>query len=317
MPRANVNDLLAFLAVTRERSFTRAAAQLGVSPSALSHAMRGLEERLGLRLLTRTTRSVAPTEAGERLARGVGPRFEEIDAELAALSDMRDKPAGTIRITTGEHAADTVLWPALARLLPDYPDVKVEINVDNGLTDIVAGRHDAGVRLGEQVAKDMVAVRIGPDLRMAVVGAPAYFERRPRPKAPGDLTAHDCINTRFPTFGGLYAWEFERGRRALKVQVEGQLVFNSSPLSLKAALAGLGLAYVLEDRAAPHLADGRLVRVLADWCPSFPGYHLYYPSRRQPTPAFALLVEALRHQGGVNVLAPDANRAWGGPDDRS
>ncbi len=297
MPRANVNDLLAFLAVARERSFTRAAAQLGVSPSALSHAMRGLEERLGLRLLTRTTRSVAPTEAGERLARGVGPRFDEIDAALAALSDMRDKPAGTIRITTGEHAAGTVLWPALARLLPDCPDVKVEINVDNGLTDIVAGRYDAGVRLGEQVAKDMVAVRVGPDLRMAVVGAPAYFERRPRPKVPGDLTAHDCINTRLPTLGGLSAWEFERGRRELKVRVEGRLVFNSSSLSLKAALDGLGLAYLLEDRAAAHLADGRLVRALADWCPSFPGYHLYYPSRRQPTPAFSVLVEALRYRG--------------------
>ena len=296
MLRAKVNDLLAFLAVARERSFTRAAAQLGVSPSALSHAMHGLEARLGLRLLTRTTRSVAPTEAGERLVRSLGPCFEEIDAELAALTELREKPAGTLRITAGEHAADTILWPALERLLPDYPDVKVEINVDNGLTDIVAGRYDAGVRLGEQVAKDMVAVRIGPDLRMAVVGAPSYFERRPRPKAPGDLTVHECINTRFPTLGGLYAWEFERGRRELKVRVEGQLVFNSSALSLKAALAGLGLAYVLEDRAAPHLADGRLVRVLADWCPPFPGYHLYYPSRRQPTPAFTLLVEALRHR---------------------
>lgn len=317
MPRANINDLLAFLAVARERSFTRAAAQLGVSPSALSHAMRGLEARLGVRLLTRTTRSVAPTEAGERLVRGVGPCFEEIDAELAALTELRERPAGALRITAGEHATDTILWPALERLLPDYPDVKIEINVDNGLTDIVAGRYDAGVRLGEQVAKDMVAVRIGPDLRMAVVGAPSYFECRPRPKAPGDLTVHECINTRFPTFGGLYAWEFERGGRELRVRVEGQLVFNSTALSLKAALAGLGLAYVLEDRAAPHLADGRLVRVLADWCPPFPGYHLYYPSRRQPTPAFALLVEALRHQGGANVLAPDANRVWGGPDVRS
>ena len=296
MPRANVNDLLAFLAVARERSFTRAAAQLGVSPSALSHAMRGLEARLGVRLLTRTTRSVAPTEAGERLVRGVGPHFEEIDAELAALTVLRERPAGTLRITAGEHAADTILWPTLERLLPDYPDVKVEIHVDNGLTDIVAGRYDAGVRLGEQVAKDMVAVRVGPDLRMAVVGAPAYFERKPRPRTPQDLTAHECINHRLPTFGGLYAWEFERGRRELRVRVEGRLVFNSSALSLKAALAGLGLAYLPEDRAAPHLAEGRLVRVLADWCPPFPGYHLYYPSRRQPAPAFTLLVEALRYR---------------------
>ena len=229
MLRANVNDLLAFLAVARERSFTRAAAQLGVSPSALSHAVRGLEARLGVRLLTRTTRSIAPTEAGERLIRSLGPCFEEIDAELAALTELREKPAGALRSTAGEHAADTVLWPALERLLPDYPDVKVEINVNNGLTDIVAGRYDAGVRLGKQVAKDMVAVRIGPDLRMAVVGAPSYFERRPRPKAPGNLTAHEGINTRFPAFGGLYAWEFERGRRELKVRVEGQLVQQHRP----------------------------------------------------------------------------------------
>lgn len=297
MLRVNANDLLVFLAVARERSFTRAAAQLGVSPSALSHAMRGLEERLGVRLLTRTTRSVAPTEAGERLLRAVGPRFDEIDAEVAALSDMRDKPAGTIRITAGEHAADTVLWPALARLLPDYPDVKAEVNVDNGLTDIVAGRYDAGVRLGEQVAKDMVAVRVGPDLCMAVVGAPSYFARRPRPGTPQDLTAHECVNLRLTTLGGFYTWEFERGRREVKARVEGRLVVNSASLAVKAALAGLGLAYVLEDRVAAHLADGRLVRVLAGWCPPFPGYHLYYPSRRQPTPAFALLVEALRYRG--------------------
>ena len=226
MPRANVNDLLAFLAVARERSFTRAAAQLGVSQSALSHTVRGLEERLGLRLLTRTTRSVAPTEAGERLLRSVGPRFDEIEAELAALSELRDKPAGTIRITAGEHAAETILWPALARLLPDYPDINVEIVIDYGLTDIVAERYDAGVRLGEQVAKDMIAVRIGPDMRMAVVGAPSYFAKRPPPRTPQDLTAHICINLRLPTYGGLYAWEFEKDGRELKVRVEGQLVFN-------------------------------------------------------------------------------------------
>jgi DNA-binding transcriptional LysR family regulator len=297
MPRHDINDLLAFLAVARERSFTRAAARLGVSQSALSHTMRGLEQRLGIRLLTRTTRSVAPTEAGERLLRTVGPRFDEIDAELASLSELRDKPAGTIRITAGEHAAEAVLWPALAKLLPDYPDIHVEIVVDYGLTDIVAERYDAGVRLGEQVAKDMIAVRIGPDFSMAVVGSPSYFERRPRPKTPQDLTAHPCINLRLPTHGGVYAWEFEKRGRELRVRVDGQFVFNNTALRLNAALAGLGLAYLPEDRVAALVAEGRLVRVLDDWCPPFSGYHLYYPSRRQPTPAFAVLVEALRHRG--------------------
>ena len=296
MPRESFNDLPAFLAVARERSFTRAAAKLGVSQSALSHTIRGLEERLRLRLLTRTTGSVSPTEAGERLLQTVGPRVEEIEAELAALSELREKPAGTIRITTTEHAAHTILWPKLAKLLPQYPDLKVEIIIEQGLTDIVAGRYDAGVRLGEQVAKDMIAVRIGPDERMAVVAAPSYFERRPMPKRPQDLIAHDCINLRLPTFGGLYAWEFEKGKRELKVRVEGQLVFNATAQMISAALAGFGLAYVPEDLAQPHLAKGRLKRVLEDWCPPFSGYHLYYPSRRQLTPAFALLVEALRHR---------------------
>src|SRR6266481_6344871 len=296
MPRDNVNDLIAFLAVARERSFTRAAAKLGVSQSALSHTIRGLEERLGLRLLTRTTRSVAPTESGERLIRTVGPRLEEIDAELTALSELREKPAGSIRITTGEHAADAIIWPALAKLLPRYPEIKVELTIDYGLTDIVAERYDAGVRLGEQVAKDMIAVRIGPDFRMAVVGAPSYFTRRSRPKKPQDLTAHDCINLRLPTYGGLYAWEFEKNGRELKVRVEGQLVFNGSAPMLKAALAGFGLAYLPEDLVQADLAKGRLIRVLTDWCPPFSGYHLYYPSRRQPTPAFALLVDALRYR---------------------
>jgi DNA-binding transcriptional LysR family regulator len=294
MSRQNANDLLAFLAVARERSFTRAAAKLGLSPSALSHTMRGLEERLGLRLLSRTTRSVEPTEAGERLLRAVGPRFDEIDAELAALSELREKPAGTIRITAGEHAAHGLLSPALAGLLPHYPDIKVEIIIDYGLTDIVAEHFDAGVRLGEQVAKDMIAVRIGPDMRMAVVGAPSYFETRPRPKKPQDLTVHNCINLRLPTYGGLYVWEFEKRDRELKVRVEGQLVFNNLALRLDAALAGLGLAYVPEDQVQTHLRDGRLIRVLADWCPPFAGYHLCYPSRRQATPAFTVLVDALR-----------------------
>lgn len=297
MRRENVNDILAFLAVARERSFTKAAAKLGVSQSALSHTIRGLEERLGIRLLTRTTRSVAPTEAGERLVRTLGPRFEEIDAEIAALSELREKPAGTIRITTGEHAAETILWPALAKLLPDYPEVNVEVVIDYGLTDIVAERYDAGIRLGEQVAKDMIAVRIGPDMRMAVVGAPSYFARRPLLKTPRDLTAHNCINIRLPTYGGLYAWEFEKRGRELKGRVEGQLVFNNMALRVNAALAGLGLAYLPEDQIQTHLADGQLVRVLDDWCPPFSGYHFYYPSRRQATPAFALLVDALRYRG--------------------
>jgi DNA-binding transcriptional LysR family regulator len=296
MPRQNVNDLLAFLAVARERSFTRAAAKLGVSQSALSHTIRGLEARLGLRLMTRTTRSVAPTEAGARLLQNVGPRFEEIEAELEALSELRDKPAGTIRITTGEHAAETVLWPRLAKFLPRYPDIKVEIAVEYGLTDIVAERYDAGVRYGEQVAKDMIAVRIAPDMRFAAVGAPGYFAKRPPPKKPQDLVGHSCINLRLPTYGGLYAWEFEKGGRELKVRVDGQLVFNRLAQILSATLAGFGLAYVPEDLAEPYLAKGRLQRVLEDWCAPFPGYHLYYPSRRQSSPAFALLVDALRYR---------------------
>jgi DNA-binding transcriptional LysR family regulator len=296
MPRENVTDLLAFLAVARERSFTRAAAQLGVSQSALSHTIRGLEERLGIRLLMRTTRSVSPTEAGERLLTSIGPHFEGIETELAALNALREKPAGTIRITAGDHAAGQILWPAIARLLPDYPDIKVEIFVDNGLTDIVAERYDAGVRLGEQVAKDMIAVRIGPNLRMVVVGAPSYFAERKRPQTPRDLTAHNCINIRMPTYGGLYVWEFEKDGHELKVRVDGQLIFNSSALRLSAVLAGMGLAYLFEDQIEAYLADGQLIPVLTDWSPPFPGYHLYYPSRRQPSPAFALLVDALRHR---------------------
>jgi DNA-binding transcriptional LysR family regulator len=297
MARQTIDDLLAFFAVAKEASFTRAAAKLGVSQSALSHTIRGLEERLGLRLLTRTTRSVAPTEAGERLIRTIGPKLEEIDAELAAVTELREKPAGTIRITTGEHSAETIIWPALAKLLPRYPDIKAEIVIDYGLIDIVAERYDAGVRLGEQVAKDMVAVRIGPDFRMVVVGAPSYFAKRPLPKRPQDLTAHDCINIRLPTLGGLYAWEFEKRGRALKVRVDGQLVFNNMPLRVNAVLNGLGLAYLPEDRVRDHIASGKLVQVLSDWCQPFAGYHLYYPSRRQPTSAFAALVEAIRYRG--------------------
>ncbi|HJT62351.1 MAG TPA: LysR family transcriptional regulator, partial [Burkholderiales bacterium] len=286
MRRENVSDLVAFLAVARERSFTKAGAKLGVSQSALSHTIRALEERLGLRLLTRTTRSVSPTEAGERLLASVGGRFEEIEAELEALSELRDKPAGTIRITAGEHAAYSVLSPALAKFLPSYPDIKVEIHVDYGFVDIVALRYDAGVRTGEQVAKDMIAVPIGPDMRMAVVGAPSYLAKRRLPKTPQDLTEHNCINLRMPTYGSLYAWEFEKGKRELKVRVDGQLVVNTMKQRLDAALAGVGLTYMVEDVVQPYVAEGTLVRVLEDWCAPFAGYHLYYPSRRQSSPAF-------------------------------
>src|SRR5271166_2493422 len=296
MHRGNLNDLLAFLAVGQERSFTKAAAKLGVSQSALSHTIRGLEERLGLRLLTRTTRSVSPTEAGERLLHTIGPRFEEIEVELAALSELREKPAGTIRITATDYAADTILWPKLTKFLRQYPDIRVEIMIEYGLTDIVAQRFDAGVRSGEQVAKDMIAVRIGPNIRMAVVGAPSYFKNRSEPKKPQDLIGHNCINLRLSTHGGLYAWEFEKGARELRVRVEGQLVFNGSFQMLNAALAGFGVAYVPEDLVQPHLAKRRLKRVLEDWCPPYPGYHLYYPSRRQSSAAFALLVDALRYR---------------------
>jgi DNA-binding transcriptional LysR family regulator len=297
MPPADLNGLRAFLAVARARSFTRAAARLGMSQSALSQTLRGMEAALGLRLLTRTTRSVATTEAGERLLQAIGPALDDIDAGLAALNALRERPAGTIRITAHDHAVKAVLWPALRTLLPDHPDITVEVTVDYGLTDIVAERYDAGIRAGEMVARDMIAVRIGPDLRMAVVGAPSYFATRPAPQAPQDLTAHRCINLRLPTHGGLYAWEFERDGRALNVRVDGPLVFNASAPMLDAALAGFGLAYVPEDTVQAHVAEGRLIRVLAAWCPPHSGYHLYYPNRRQPTPAFALLVNALRHPG--------------------
>jgi DNA-binding transcriptional LysR family regulator len=296
MQRGKLDDLLAFIAIGHERSFTKAAAKLGVSQSALSHTIRELEARLGVRLLTRTTRSVAPTAAGERLLQALGPRFEEIDAELAALSELREEPAGTIRITAGDHAVHSIVWPKLTKFLPKYPDIKIEIAIDYGLTDIVAQRYDAGVRFGEQVAKDMIAVRIGPDVRFAVVGAPTHLSKQSAPKTPQDLIGHTCINLRFPTHGGLYAWEFERGGRELKVRVEGQLVFNSIFQVLNAALAGFGLAYVPEDLAQPYLAKGQLKRLLEDWSPPWSGYHLYYPSRRQSSTAFALLVDALRYR---------------------
>lgn len=294
--RENLNDLTAFVIVAREGSFTRAAAQLGVSQSALSQTIRGLEERLGLRLLTRTTRRVAPTDAGERLLAAIGPRLDGIEDDLAALSDLRDKPAGNIRITASEHAASSILLPRLAALLPSYPDIKVEINTDYRMIDIVEHRFDAGVRLGEHLQKDMIAVRIGPDVRMAVVGSPSYFAKSSAPDKPQDLTGHDCINVRLPTLGGLLPWDFKKGTRELNVRVEGQLTFNGFPQVVDAALAGMGLAFVLEDAVQKHLADGKLLRVLEDWCEVFPGYHLYYPSRRQPSAAFALVVDALRYR---------------------
>jgi DNA-binding transcriptional LysR family regulator len=295
--RGSLDDLRALVAVAREQSFTKAAAKLGVSQPALSQTIRQLEARLGVRLLARTTRRVSLTEAGERLLHTVGPRLEEIEAELAAVSELREKPAGTIRITATEYATDAILLPKLANLLRKYPNIKVEIVIDYGLTDIVAQRFDAGVRSGEQVAMGMIAVRIAPDMRMAVVGSPSYFKNRSEPEKPQDLIDHNCIALRLPIHGGLYAWEFEKDGRELKVRVEGQLIFNTTAQILNSALAGLGLAYVPEGMAQPHLARGRLKRVLEDWCLPYPGYHLWYPSRRQSSAAFALLVDALRYRG--------------------
>lgn len=296
MLRANINDLIAFSMVAKEQSFTRAAAKLGVSQSALSHAIRGLEERLGVRLLTRTTRSVAPTEAGQQLLERVAPRLAEIEDELTAITELKDKPAGTIRITAAEHATNTVLWPKLVKFLPDYPDIKVEITIDYGLRDIVSDRFDAGIRLGEQVDKDMIAVRIGPDFRMAVVATPSYIADKSAPLTPHDLQQHSCINLRLPTLGGIYAWEFEKAGRPLRVRVDGQLILNSNAQIKKAVLAGFGMALVPEDNVREELKSGELVEFLQDWCPEFPGYYLYYPSRRQHTSAFALLVDALRYK---------------------
>ena len=294
MARRNLNDLLAFVIVAREGSFTRAAATLGVTPSALSQAIRGLEEGLQIRLLTRTTRSVATTTAGERLMRAIGDRFDEIESELDALTAMRDKPAGTVRITCGDHVLHSVLLPKLTPLLREYPDITLEFDMSYGFRDIVADRFDAGVRLGNTIDKDMIAVPIGPSLRMAVVASPDYFSVHTAPKTPHDLTAHRCINQRMPTSGGLYVWDFERRGRQVNVRVDGPLIFNTAPPQVDAALAGLGLALLPEDEVALHMDEGRLVRVLQEWCPKFAGYHLYYPSRRQPSPAFSLVVAALR-----------------------
>jgi DNA-binding transcriptional LysR family regulator len=297
MRRSELNDLLWFLAVAEARSFTRAAARLGTSQSTLSHTIRQLEARLGLRLLTRTTRSVAPTEAGQRLVRSLGPRIEEIEAELADLMALRDKPSGTVRLTVSDHAYQTIVWPKLAPVLEDYPDLRLEVSIDNGLRNIVEERFDAGVRLGESVDKDMIAVRVGPDWRLVAVASPAYFAARSVPLTPQDLVHHDCINHRQERAGGLYAWEFAKDGRELRVRVEGQLTLNATPPMIEAAIGGRGLAYVPEDLVSGHLAAGRLVQVLDDWCPCFPGYHLYYPSRRQLSPAMAVVVDALRFGG--------------------
>jgi DNA-binding transcriptional LysR family regulator len=294
MARRNLNDLLAFVTVAREGSFTRAGAVLGVSQSALSQAIKALEERLEIRLLTRTTRSVSPTPAGERLLQAIGNRFDEIEAELDALTELRDKPAGSVRITSGDHVLRTILLPKLLPVMHCYPDVRIEFDVSYGFRDIVADRFDAGVRLGESIDKDMIALPISPKLRMAAVAAPAYFETHPVPKVPEDLPRHNCINIRFPSSGGLYVWEFERRGREVNVRVDGQAIFNTSPHIVLAALDGLGIAFLPEEEFAPHIEEGRLVRVLQDWCPPFSGYHLYYPSRRQHSPAFSLVVDALR-----------------------
>jgi DNA-binding transcriptional LysR family regulator len=299
MQREELVDLNAFLTIAEEQSFTRAAARLGTSQSALSYTIRRLETRLGVRLLNRTTRSVAPTEAGERLVRILAPALQTIGAELASLSELREKPAGNIRITCSENAAHHLLWPVLAKLHESYPDIKVEVSVDAAFVDIVSERYDAGVRLGEQVAKDMIAVPIGPLMSMAVVATPSYFARVPPPRKPQDLIKHQCINLRMLSSGGLYAWEFEKAGRALNVRVEGPFSFNQAGLVLRAALDGAGLACLPDDHVNKHIADGRLQRVLADWCPAFPGYHLYYPSRRQTTPAFSLLVDALRYRNST------------------
>lgn len=303
MIKRNLNDLLSFVTVAREGTFTRAAAQLGVTQSALSQSISGLEARLQIRLLTRTTRSVSPTAAGERLLNAIGNRFDEIEAELDELSSLRDKPSGTVRITCGDHIQRTVLLPKLTPLLREYPDIKIEFDINYGFRDIVADRFDAGVRLGDTIDKDMIAMPIGPPVRMAVVASPDYFAAHPKPKNPRDLVGHNCINMRMQSGGGLYVWDFQRKDKQVNVRVDGQLIFNTSPNIVDAALAGLGVAWLPEEEFAPHIEEGRLVRVLEDWCQPFPGFYLYYPSRRQPSPAFTLVVDALRFSvaGGSRV----------------
>ncbi len=296
MPRENLNDLLVFLAVARDRSFTRAAARLGVSQSALSQTVRDLETRLGVRLLTRTTRSVSTTEAGEELFRAVAPRIDEIEMKLAAVADFRDKPAGVVRITATEHPIDTIIWPKLRRVLPDYPDIRVELSVDYGLSNIVEERYDIGVRYGDQVAKDMIAVRISPDIRMTMVASPAYLDGRKPPKTPQDLLDHDCVTLRLATAKGIYAWELKKGRNEIQARVNGRITCNTQPHMVQAALDGFGIAFVTEDIVLDHVRGGQLRIVMPDWCPVFPGYHAYYPSRRQASRAFSIVIDALRHR---------------------
>lgn len=295
MKRETFNDLLAFIHVVRWGSFSSAAAHLGVTPSALSHAIKGLENRLGVQLLTRTTRKLSTTEVGERLFVNVVSRFEEVDAELEAVKELRDKPVGTIRITAAEYATNYILWPKLSKVLHDYPGINVEMTVDYTRSDIVSQRYDAGVRLGNNVAKDMIAVRIGPDLRIAVVGSPEYFAKNPIPSTPNDLIKHNCINLRLPT-GGLLPWDFAKDDLEIKLQVNGQWAFNNSSAIVRAALADYGLAFVPEELVLEHIAEGRLIRVLDDWCQPYQGYYLYYPSRRQSSRALAIIIEALRHR---------------------
>ncbi|MET3823403.1 DNA-binding transcriptional LysR family regulator [Burkholderia sp. PvR073] len=296
MPRENLNDLLVFLAVARDRSFTRAAARLGVSQSALSQTVRDLETRLGVRLLTRTTRSVSTTEAGEELFQAVAPRIDEIEMKLAAVADFRDKPAGVVRITATEHPIDTIIWPKLRRVLPDYPDIRVELSVDYGLSNIVEERYDIGVRYGDQVAKDMIAVRISPDIRMVMVASPAYLDGRKPPKTPQDLLDHDCVTLRLATAKGIYAWELKKGRNEIQARVSGRITCNTQPHLVRAALDGFGIAFVTEDIVLDHVRSGQLRIVMPDWCPVFPGYHAYYPSRRQASRAFSIVIDALRHR---------------------
>jgi DNA-binding transcriptional LysR family regulator len=294
MDRQDLTDMLWFLAVAEERSFTKAAARLGTSQPTLSHTIKQLEARLGLRLLTRTTRSVAPTEAGERLLRALGPRIDDLEADIDALMEIRDKPSGTIRITLSDHALESVVWPKLRPVMRDYPDIRLELNSDNGFRNIVEERFDAGVRLGESVDKDMIAVRIGPDWRLVAVASPDYFAQHPTPDNPEQLVSHICINQRQIRSGGLYVWEFEKGGRDLRVRVDGQFIFNTSYAQIDAAVAGYGIAYLPENLVERELASGRLIHVLDDWSPKFTGYYLYYPSRRQNSPAFSIIVEALR-----------------------
>ena len=294
MARRNLNDLLSFVTVAREGSFTRAAAQLGVTQPALSQAISGLEERMQIRLLTRTTRSVSVTAAGERLLQSVGHRIDEIEAELDMLTALRDKPAGTVRITCGPNVLKTTLLPKLTPLLREYPDIHIEFDANHGFRDIVADRFDAGVRLGDTIDKDMIAVPIGPKLRVAAVASPEYFARCAAPQTPRDLMQHCCINERMVQSGKIYAWEFEQENGKFHVRVEGQLTFNTSEHVVDAALAGLGIAFLPEEEFGTHLQEGKLIRVLEEWCRPFPGYYLYYPSRKQPSPAFSLVVDALR-----------------------